>query len=293
MALTCLYLHILIHVVIHKIKFPIKSVNRSEKLKMKCTPSTQTDFTFMQSLIFVHQISQSNTLVIILEALLLQLLALINTMVNLWHFIILVMMIIKPLPNVFLPWISSKDWLYISLKSILKRYATMASMPSITSRKRNCISVSLMKRNDIFVRFLIGDIPFFFLLDIILLNVQSVVLLCWCWKFTTKKLHYLNDTEKSWDMDKSISTCAFSIVKQCSHTQNKNFIIKIIAKSPTFALLLFPFLFLIHYTLFFTIWEISYKRTKEKVRERPVYKASRTCGYYSNSIVPGGLEVRS
>jgi hypothetical protein len=51
-----------------------------------------------------------------------------------------------------------KRQLYISLKSILKRYATMASMPSITSRKRNCINVSLMKRNDIFVRFLIGDI---------------------------------------------------------------------------------------------------------------------------------------
>ena len=120
-------------------------------------------------------------------------------------------------------------------------------------QERNCINVSLLKRNDIFVRFLIGDIPFFFLLDMILLNVQSVALLCWCWKFTTKKLHYLNDTEKSWDMDKSISTCTFSIVKQCSHTKTKNFIIKVIAKSPTFALLLCPFLFLIHYTLFFTI----------------------------------------
>ena len=95
---------------------------------------------------------------------------------------------------------------------------------------------------------------FFFLLDMILLNVQSVALLCWCWKFTTKKLHYLNDTEKSWAMDKPISTCAFSIVKQCSHTKKtKSFIIKVIAKSPTFALLLCPFLFLIHYTLFFTI----------------------------------------
>ena len=36
-----------------------------------------------------------------------------------------------------------------------------------------------------------------------------------------KKLHYLNDTEKSWDMDKSISTCTFSIVKQCSHTKKQ------------------------------------------------------------------------
>ena len=65
-----------------------------------------------------------------------------------------------------------------------------------------------------------------------------------------KKLHYLNDTEKSWDMDKSISTCTFSIVKQCSHTKNKNFIIKVIAKSPTFALLLCPFFYfsyIIHY----------------------------------------------
>ena len=42
---------------------------------MKCTPNTQTDFTSVQSLIFVHRISQSNTLVVILDALLLQLLA--------------------------------------------------------------------------------------------------------------------------------------------------------------------------------------------------------------------------
>lgn len=26
-------------------------------------------------------------------------------------------------------------------------------------------------------------------------------------------------------------------------------------------------------------------RAKEKVRERPIYKASQTCGYYSNSIL--------
>ena len=65
----------------------------------------------------------------------------------------------------------------------------------------------LLKRNDIFVRFLIGDIPFFFLLDMILkcpkghfyVGVGSL----------PQKNSPLNDSEKSW-MDKSISTCAFS-----------------------------------------------------------------------------------
>ncbi len=133
---------------------------------------------------------------------------------------------------------------------MLRYYGIYAKHHKQEKKLHKCIS-SEKKR---YLRtLLIGDIPFFFLLDMILLNVQSVALLCWCWKFTTKKLHYLNDTEKSWDMDKSISTCTFSIVKQCSHTKTKNFIIKVIAKSPTFALLLCPFLFLIHYTLFFTI----------------------------------------
>ena len=85
-------------------------------------------------------------------------------------------------------------------------YAIMASMRNIINRKRNCVVVSLPKSLSFFVPFRTGVTPYFSLSVMILYVVRTVVLPCRFWKFTTKKLHNLNDIESSWDMDSSIYT---------------------------------------------------------------------------------------
>lgn len=78
-------------------------------------------------------------------------------------------------------------------------------MPNITSRSTNCSDVFHPRKKLSSDGIWTGVILFFFPLVMTLFAVRNVALLWWFWKCTIKKLHYLNDTERSWDMDNSIS----------------------------------------------------------------------------------------
>lgn len=82
----------------------------------------------------------------------------------------------------------------------------MTSMQNITNSKRNYVVVFLLKNLSFCILFWTGVIPYFSALVMTLYVVRIVVFPCQFWKFTTKKLHYLNDIERSWDMDSSIHT---------------------------------------------------------------------------------------
>ena len=71
-----------------------------------------------------------------------------------------------------------------------------------SNEKRNFLSSLLDWRNSILLSF--GYDP---------LKCLSVVLPCWFWKFTIKKLHYLNNIERQWDMVNSNLLITFSNVK--------------------------------------------------------------------------------
>ena len=130
----------------------------------------------------------------------------INTMVIMLLSITPDTKITSPSKSVFLPSILSSDSLYISRKSTLRCYVIMASMRNIIHRKRNCVVASLPKSLSFCVPFKTGVTPYFLPLAMTLYVVPTVVLPCRFWKFTTKKLHYLNDIERLWDMDSSIHT---------------------------------------------------------------------------------------
>jgi hypothetical protein len=89
----------------------------------------------------------------------------------------------------------------------------MGFMQNITNKRKISGNAFPMKNVGSYVPYLIGNNPFFYRLDTTLFDVLSVVLLCWFWKCTIKKLHYLNNIESPWDMDKSTSHDSSSNVR--------------------------------------------------------------------------------
>lgn len=89
-------------------------------------------------------------------------------------------------------------------ENISRCCVTMVSMPSTISRRRSSADVFLLKSGNFYQVYRIGVLPFFFLSGITLYAVLIVVPPCRFWKFTTKKLHCLNDIERLWDMVSSI-----------------------------------------------------------------------------------------
>lgn len=79
----------------------------------------------------------------------------------------------------------------------------MVSMRNITNRHPDFANVFPMKRNGSYTASITGGLQSLLLLAMTRVNVPHVAPRCWCWRFTTKKLHCLNDIRKLWDMDKS------------------------------------------------------------------------------------------
>ena len=106
------------------------------------------------------------------------------------------MKIIKRSMNGSLQWISSAGSSFISLKSISKCSDITGFMLNTTSKRKTCVDV-FQKKNDVFFCVILIGVPqSLSLSDTILYAVNPVALPCWFWKFTTKKLHYLNDIER-------------------------------------------------------------------------------------------------
>ena len=97
----------------------------------------------------------------------------------------------------------------------------MASTPDNINKVRNCSDVCHQRKKHFSGDIWTGVIPSFCPLVMTLFAVRNVIPPWWFWKYTTKKLHYLNVTERSWDMDKSISDILLFTVKQCRPTKNK------------------------------------------------------------------------
>ena len=145
----------------------------------------------------------------------------------------------------------------------------MGFMQNIINRRKISIAVSQKKRGDSFYVILTGVLLFCCLLDMTLSIVRNVVLTCWFWKFTTKKLHYLNKTERSCVQDNTWSTFfLYSQIVQFPGTKTNNHIKQRHGEASTFALLLCHSLFQIYYTPFLTFWEISYKAKKAETLEK-------------------------
>ena len=160
---------------------------------------------------FAPLILPSNISADIWDALLSPLHVSINTMVIMLLSITPDTKITKPSKSVFLPSILSSGSLYTSLKSTLRCYVIMASMQNTINRKGNCVVASLPKSLSFCVPFRIGVIPYFSPLAMTLYVVPTVVLPCRFWKFTTKKLHYLNNIERPWAMDNSMLIIILSL----------------------------------------------------------------------------------
>ena len=170
-------------------------------------------FMSVQSLIFALLLLPLNISADIWDARLLLPLALIIMMVKMSLFTTPGTKITKLSLNVFLWWISFPALSAISRKNSLKCYATTASMPDSTNKVQNYSDVCPLKKKHFSDDIWTGVILSFWPLVMTRFAVRNVTLLWWFWKCTTKKLHYLNDTERSWDMDKSIPTILFLTVK--------------------------------------------------------------------------------
>ncbi|MCD7835157.1 MAG: transposase [Lachnospiraceae bacterium] len=90
---------------------------------------------------------------------------------------------------------------------MLRYYGIYAKHHKQEKKLRRCIS---LKRKPFLNAPLTGSIPSCSLLDTTRFGVINAVLPYRFWKFTTKKLHYLNVIEKSWDSDSSVITVTVS-----------------------------------------------------------------------------------
>ena len=172
---------------------------------------------------------------------------------------------IKLLLNVFPLWISSNDLSFIYPKNILKCFVTTVFMPSITSRRR-IFADAFQKRNNVsFCVIATGVHLSFCPLAMIPYIVLHVVLPCRFWKFTTKKLHYLNNIERPCVPDNSkIAFISIQSDSAATWTETKNYIYNVMAKSlpSLFCHVIFYFLPIIHYLLYFANFPINQKNRR-------------------------------
>ena len=173
-----------------------ESVHLLRKPKLLSTAKTKMVSTFMQNQISVTHRLLLNTSADIWDVLLSPLHVLINTMGKMSLSITPGTRIIRPLKSAFPLSISSNDLLFISRKNILKCCVTTVSTPDIINRKRNFADAFPRKSGNFYILCRTGVIPSFSVLVMTLSAVLIVVLPCRFWKFTTKKLHYLNNIER-------------------------------------------------------------------------------------------------